>query len=230
MAEVAPDEVLPPNQPRQDQTWLARAPTGRMAYRVSKRALDLAVSAIGLALLSPVFLGIALATLIVDGRPLFYHRRVVGLGGNRFTMVKFRTMREGAEEALLEDSGLYNLYRLQNYKLRVDHRVTWLGRYLRKYSLDELPQLWNILRGEMSLVGPRCVPDFELLEFGDFAPLRQTVLPGLTGLWQVSGRADRTYADRIRLDRDYVLRRSFWLDVSIILRTVPAVARGVGAY
>jgi lipopolysaccharide/colanic/teichoic acid biosynthesis glycosyltransferase len=188
------------------------------------------VSAIGLALLSPLFVGIALAIIILDGRPLFYHRRVVGLGGEPFTMVKFRTMRERAEEMLLEDSGLYNLYRLQNYKLRVDHRVTWLGRHLRKYSLDELPQLWNILRGEMSLVGPRCVPDYELVEFGDFAPLRQTVLPGLTGLWQVSGRADRSYADRIRLDREYVLRSSFWLDVSVILRTVPAVARGVGAY
>jgi exopolysaccharide production protein ExoY len=154
MAEVAPDEVSPPNRRSQDQTWLAPAPTGRRAYRASKRALDLTVSAIGLALLSPLFVGIALAIIILDGRPLFYHRRVVGLGGEPFTMVKFRTMRERAEEMLLEDSGLYNLYRLQNYKLRVDHRVTWLGRHLRKYSLDELPQLWNILRGEMSLTAP----------------------------------------------------------------------------
>jgi lipopolysaccharide/colanic/teichoic acid biosynthesis glycosyltransferase len=232
MAEIAPDDIHPAgaHTHERERTVSARAPLRRAAYLVTKRALDLVVSSSALALLSPLLLIIALAILLLDGRPVLYRREVVGLADRRFSMLKFRTMRPRAEEMLQEDSELYHVYRLQNYKLRADHRVTRLGRFLRKYSLDELPQLWNIIRGEMSLVGPRCVPAFELLEFGDFAPLRQTMLPGLTGLWQVSGRADRAYADRIRLDREYILRSSLWIDVGIILRTLPAMARGVGAY
>ncbi len=232
MAEVAPDDLDAPNtQARGQATRLPAFPTrGRAGYLVGKRALDLLISFIMLLALSPLLLIIGLAITLLDGRPILYRRKVIGLNGRPFTMLKFRTMRAGAEQTLLEDPALFSLYLLQNYKLRADTRVTRLGRILRKYSLDELPQLWNVLRGEMSLVGPRCVPDFELVEFGDFVALRQSMLPGLTGLWQVSGRADRTYADRIRLDREYILCCSLWMDVGILLRTLPAVARGVGAY
>jgi exopolysaccharide production protein ExoY len=232
MAEIAPDELDAPKTQALDQAnrLAALQIRGRTGYLIGKRAVDLVISVTMLLAFFPLLLIIGLAIVVLDGRPVLYRREVIGLYGRPFTMLKFRTMRAGAEQMLLEDPELYNLYLLQNYKLRADTRVTWLGRILRKYSLDELPQLWNILRGEMSLVGPRCVPDFELLEFGDFAALRQSMPPGLTGLWQVSGRADRTYVDRIRLDREYIHRCSFWMDVGIILRTLPAVARGVGAY
>jgi lipopolysaccharide/colanic/teichoic acid biosynthesis glycosyltransferase len=232
MAEIAPDDLDTPNtQALSQASGISALPRrGRAGYLIGKRALDLVISVILLLALSPLLLAIGLTIVLFDGRPVLYRRKVIGLHGRPFTMLKFRTMRPGAEQRLLEDPDLFGLYLLQNYKLRVDTRVTRLGRFLRKYSLDELPQLWNIVRGEMSLVGPRCVPDFELLEFGDFAALRQSMPPGLTGLWQVSGRADRTYVDRIRLDREYILRCSFWMDVGIILRTLPAVARGVGAY
>jgi lipopolysaccharide/colanic/teichoic acid biosynthesis glycosyltransferase len=232
MTEIAPDESPPRGALRREseQSAPVQRPLRRAAYLVVKRACDLIGSAIALALLSPLFLLLALTILLIEGRPVLYRREVVGLDGRRFRMLKFRTMRVRAEEMLQEDSDLYAAYREQNYKLRVDHRVTWLGRFLRKYSLDELPQFWNVLRGQMSLVGPRCVPEVELVEFGEFAALRQTMPPGLTGLWQVSGRADRSYTDRIRLDREYIFRSSFWLDLSILLRTLPAVARGVGAY
>ncbi len=145
-------------------------------------------------------------------------------------MYKFRTMCERAEELLQQDAALMAEYQRQHFKLRSDPRVTRLGQTLRKYSLDELPQLFNILLGQMSLVGPRAVPLIEIEQFGEVAALRAWVRPGLSGLWQVSGRSDTTYAERIRLDRDYVERCSLGLDLRILLRTLPAVARGVGAY
>jgi exopolysaccharide production protein ExoY len=202
----------------------------RRAYLIAKRCIDLVICSVGLLAIAPLFVVIALLIFLLDGRPVFFRREVIGLNGKLFYMLKFRTMSVQAEEMLQADPNMYEAYRRQNYKLRADPRVTRFGQFLRKYSLDELPQLWNILRGEMTLVGPRSVPLSEIGEFGAFAPLRQCVQPGLTGLWQVSGRADTSYADRIRLDREYVLHCSLSRDLLILLRTLPCVIRGVGAY
>jgi lipopolysaccharide/colanic/teichoic acid biosynthesis glycosyltransferase len=229
MAEFAPEDLSSPNmQARSHADRLSALSTrGRTACLVGRHTLNLVISAITLALLSPLLLIIGLAIVLLDGRPVLNRREVIGLCGGPFFILKFRTLRSGAEKMLLEDPDLHGLYRLQNYILRAGARVTWFGRFLREYSLHELPHPWNIIRGEMSLVGPRCAPE---VEFGDFAPLRQTMPPGRARRWQGSGHADRTYADWIRLDREYILRSSFWMDVGVILRTLPAVARGIGAY
>ncbi|HEX8995153.1 MAG TPA: sugar transferase [Ktedonobacterales bacterium] len=199
------------------------------SYFILKRTLDIVVALIALLICAPAMALIALFIWLEDGGPVIFSREVIGQHGRMFKMFKFRTMCAHAEDLLRQDEALLAEYH-QRFKLRQDPRVTRLGRILRKYSLDEAPQLFNILAGQMSLVGPRCVPPVEADLFGEVAEMRVWVKPGLSGLWQVSGRSDTTYAERIRLDRAYVERCSFWLDVSILLRTLPAVARGVGAY
>ena len=202
----------------------------RTSYFIIKRSLDVVVASLALLLCAPLLLLIALLIWLDDGGPVIFTREVVGERGRPFRMLKFRTMCERAEDLLQQDAALQAEYQRQHFKLRSDPRVTRLGRALRKYSLDELPQLLNIFAGQMSLVGPRCVPIVELEQFGEVAEMRTWVKPGLSGLWQVSGRSDTTYAERILLDRAYVESCSLWLDLSILLRTLPAVARGVGAY
>lgn len=208
-------------------TWRQSRPKG---YFILKRALDIVVASLALLLCAPLLLLIALLIWMDDGGPIIFTREVVGEHGRLFKMLKFRTMCERAEDLLQRDEALLAEYQRQHFKLRSDPRVTRLGRILRKYSLDELPQLANVLAGQMSLVGPRCVPTVELELFGDVAEMRAWVRPGLSGLWQVSGRSDTTYAERISLDRAYVESCSIWLDISILLHTLPAVSRGVGAY
>lgn len=200
----------------------------RRAYRVAKRALDVVVALVLLALLSPLFALVA-CLVKLDGGPIIYPRAAIGRGERSFSMLKFRTMRPDADAVLQADPELYAQYQ-QNFKLARDPRVTTVGRWLRRTSIDELPQLWNIVCGEMSLVGPRAVAEDEVPAFGPFFRERQSVLPGLTGLWQISGRARNTYQRRIALDREYVRTCSFWGDIGILLRTVPAVLRGSGAY
>jgi lipopolysaccharide/colanic/teichoic acid biosynthesis glycosyltransferase len=180
--------------------------------------------------LLPVIIGIVLLILLDTAWPVIYKREVIGQHGRLFHMIKFRTMKVGAEQELVSNPDLYKTYQRQNYKLRSDPRVTRIGRILRKYSLDELPQLWNVLRGQMSLVGPRSIPLSELGEFGEFARLRHCIRPGITGLWQVSGRADTSYAQRVQLDYHYVQTCSLRLDLLILFQTPLAVLRGVGAY
>lgn len=200
------------------------------AYFALKRALDLSLAALALIVSTPLLLVIAALIRLEDGGPVLYTRQVIGERGGMFTMFKFRTMCQRAEDLLQQDAALMAEYQRQHFKLRRDPRVTRLGRILRKYSLDELPQFINIVLGQMSLVGPRAVPPVEIEQFGEIAALRSWVKPGLSGLWQVSGRSDTTYAERIRLDCEYVERCSLGLDLRILLRTLPAVARGVGAY
>ena len=207
--------------------WRRTRPT---SYFVLKRALDIAVALLALLLCAPLLLLIAALIWLDDGGPVIFTREVIGQGGRRFKMFKFRTMCERAEDLLLQDEALLAEYQRQHFKLRGDPRVTRLGRTLRKYSLDEAPQLFNVLAGEMSLVGPRCVPPVESELFGEVAELRAWVKPGLSGLWQVSGRSNTTYTERVSLDREYVEQCSLWLDIGILLRTLPAVARGEGAY
>lgn len=196
---------------------------------VLKRALDYSVASVTLLLLSPLLLAIAVAIKLGSPGPVLHRRRVVGQGGQRFHAYKFRTMYVNGDEILQAQPEL--LERLQrDGKLEDDPRITAAGRWLRRTSLDEIPQLINVLRGQMSLVGPRMISEAELQHFGHWRENLSTVKPGLTGLWQVSGRSRLGYDDRVRLDMQYIRGYSIWFDIEILLRTIPAVVRGTGAY
>jgi exopolysaccharide biosynthesis polyprenyl glycosylphosphotransferase len=194
-----------------------------------KRGFDLLVSALVVVLGLPFWLAIAAAIKLDSRGPVFFRDRRVGLDEREFEMIKFRTMYADAPdgqarlEAANEAEGAL-------FKLREDPRVTRVGRFLRRFSLDEVPQVLNVLRREMSLVGPRPLPirDYELLE--PWHRKRYLVLPGMTGLWQIAGRSDLGFDDLVRLDFYYLENWSIWLDISILLRTVPAVIAARGAY
>jgi len=194
-----------------------------------KRAIDLAGAAILIVLLSPLLCLIALLVRVTSPGAAIYRRRVLGLGGAEFDAYKFRTMRRDADRLLEHESELSRRYR-ENMKLRSDPRVTAVGRFLRRLSLDELPQLFNVLRGEMSLVGPRMIVPEEGARYGNALARRLSVRPGITGLWQVSGRQEVDYNTRIALDLEYIDRWSIQLDLQILLRTIPAVLSMRGAY
>jgi lipopolysaccharide/colanic/teichoic acid biosynthesis glycosyltransferase len=195
----------------------------------SKRCLDLAGATLLLVLTSPIVCACLAAVWIESGRPLIHRRRVIRRGGGTFDAFKIRTMVRDADRILSEDASLRSAFSVTN-KLASDPRITRVGRWLRRLSLDELPQLVNVLRGEMSLVGPRMITQAELPEWGASGRLLLSVRPGLTGLWQVSGRQLLSKAERIRLDAEYVRRMSLRLDLMILARTLLAVASGHGAY
>lgn len=153
----------------------------------------------------------------------------MGLNGKQFYALKFRTMVTNGDEILDQSPELKRELEL-NHKLRNDPRVTPIGAFLRKYSLDELPQLFNVLRRDMSLVGPRMIAEEEVSMYNQFAMNLLTVLPGITGLWQVSGRSDISYEERVRLDMYYVRNWSIWLDLQLLFQTIPAVLKARGAY
>ncbi|GAB3262986.1 sugar transferase [Chitinimonas naiadis] len=203
-----------------------------MAGQYGKRVLDV-ISALLLSLvLAPLLLLIAFCLRLQGGSALFAHVRV-GRHGQLFRCYKFRTMLPNAEQRLQELLARDPQARAEwarDFKLKRDPRVTPLGEFLRKSSLDELPQLWNVLCGEMSLVGPRPVVEAELLRYGEQAALYKSVRPGVTGLWQVSGRNDTSYAERVQLDAQYVQNWSFALDLKILWRTVFVVLLRRGAY
>src|SRR5438128_10105509 len=167
----------------------------------------------------PVFLIIALCIHFDDGGDILYFRELVGLRGQRFFALKFRTMLPNADAYLENHPELKRKY-LQNMKLNPDPRVTRVGIFLRKTSLDELPQLFNVLVGQMSLVGPRIIHPSELPRFGKFASKRLSVKPGITGLWQISGRQHISYEERVLLDMRYIDNRSLLVDLTIILKTL----------
>jgi exopolysaccharide biosynthesis polyprenyl glycosylphosphotransferase len=194
-----------------------------------KRAFDLLVSVLVVVIGLPLWIAIALAIKLSSRGPVFFRDRRVGLNEREFEMIKFRTMRAGASE-LQPDLEASNEAEGALFKLRADPRVTRVGAFLRRFSLDEVPQVLNVLRGEMSLVGPRPLPlrDYKLLE--DWHRKRYLVLPGMTGLWQIAGRSDLSFDDLVRLDFYYLENWSIWLDISILLRTIPAVVAGRGAY
>ena len=196
---------------------------------VLKRALDLAGSALLLLLASPVMVVVAVLVKTTSPGPVYYRRRVMGQGGRPFDALKFRTMYTDGDEILARRPDLLEELR-RNGKLKEDPRVTPLGRFLRRFSLDELPQLFNILLGQMSLVGPRMITAEEWPLYGKWQHNLLTVKPGLTGLWQISGRSDISYEDRVRLDMHYIRNYTIWLDLQILFQTVPAVLRGRGAY
>jgi exopolysaccharide biosynthesis polyprenyl glycosylphosphotransferase len=196
---------------------------------ILKRALDYALAVPGLILLSPLLLVIAVAVRRDSPGPAIFRRRVVGSGAREFDAFKFRTMVANGDQVLDKNPQLRQQLASEG-KLKGDPRVTRLGRKLRRFSLDELPQLVNVLRGEMSLVGPRMISPPEMAEYGKWGMNLLTVKPGLTGLWQVSGRADVAYDERVRLDMHYIRNWTIWLDLQLLMRTIPAVLRGKGAY
>ena len=198
---------------------------------VAKQVLDL-VGAFVLLLVSAPFIILPVALLIklTSPGPIFFRQSRSGLNGKPFTMFKFRSMSSDAEQRKLE-LAMLNEMDGPVFKVSNDPRVTWLGRWMRRKSIDELPQLWNVLRGEMSLVGPRPLPVDEVRRFDDLAHRRRlSVKPGLTCLWQVSGRSDvKKFEDWVRLDLDYIDNWTIWLDCKILLRTIPVVLVGTGA-
>jgi len=198
---------------------------------ISKRIVDVLVSAVLLILLAPLLVAIAIAIMLDSpGSPFFFQERA-GLGGKIFRMIKFRTMRVGADAEKAELAHLNHSGDIRLFKIPGDPRITRLGRFLRRWSLDELPQLFNVLIGEMSLIGPRPFFESDFAEYEDHHFRRLDAKPGITGLWQVSGRSELLdFEDVIYLDRQYIEQWSFWLDISILFRTVPAVLRRTGAY
>ncbi|WP_343122154.1 undecaprenyl-phosphate galactose phosphotransferase WbaP [Desulfurobacterium thermolithotrophum] len=199
-----------------------------------KRAFDLLISLMLLPVLIPLILIIAILIKLDSKGPVFFVHERIGENGKTIRVIKFRTMyhdaKERLEKLLKEDEQARKEWET-NFKLKNDPRVTKIGKLLRKTSLDELPQIFNVLKGDMSLVGPRPVVKEEIEKYyGDFAQYYYMVKPGITGLWQVSGRSDTDYDKRVRLDTWYVLNWSLWLDLVILIKTVEAVLKGKGAY
>jgi len=199
-------------------------------YEPAKRAIDLLVSMLALIVLSPLLAICALAICLDSAGPVFFRQDRVGEGGRVFTMLKFRSMRSGADESVHEEyvtSFIRGEGELigdeQRYKLVGDSRITRVGSWLRKTSLDELPQLFNVVRGEMSLVGPRPPISYEVEQYQPSHLRRLAVKPGITGLWQVSGRNTTTFDQMVELDVEYIRRRSVGLDIWIMLKTVPVI-------
>ena len=198
-------------------------------YNTVKRTLDIILSLIGLILLSPVFLIIA-AVIRLDskGKVIFGHERI-GQNMKKIKIYKFRTMYENAEEIFENFTEEQKQEYYINFKLDNDPRITKVGDFLRKTSLDELPQLINILKGDMSIVGPRPIVEKEIEKYNGYASQVFSVLPGLTGYWQAHGRSDTTYDERVQMDMYYLRNRSLALDFKIILKTVVSVIKKEGA-
>jgi lipopolysaccharide/colanic/teichoic acid biosynthesis glycosyltransferase len=206
-------------------------------YERLKRAIDVFGSLLGLVIFFPVFLIAALIVRIDSPGPIVFIQKRVGKDGKVFGMYKLRSMVDEAEEHLKRDPNLLKEYKKGSYKLENDPRITRVGKILRKTSVDEIPQILNILRGEMSLIGPRAFKPDELGEQQRrFPEIKKelatalTVKPGLTGLWQVSGRSEIDFKERVKLDADYARSLSFWEDLKILIRTPFAVIKANGAY
>ncbi|MEW5976917.1 MAG: sugar transferase [Acidobacteriota bacterium] len=204
-----------------------RLKLGEMLF---KTLLEYSITIALLLLIWPVLLLIALLIRLDSQGAIIHRRRVLGVGGKEFDAFKFRTMQVNSNDLLQDCPELAQELR-SNHKLKTDPRITRLGRWLRRYSLDELPQLFNVLLGQMGLVGPRMISPPEAEKYGRHKLNLLTVKPGITGLWQVSGRSDLSYAERVRLDMYYIRNYSVWLDLQILfVQTLPAVFRGRGAY
>jgi lipopolysaccharide/colanic/teichoic acid biosynthesis glycosyltransferase len=198
-------------------------------YERSKRAIDVVAALLSLVLLAPLLL-LIVAGIKVSGRgPILFKQKRLGRGGRLFWCYKFRTMVPDAEAQLARRRDLLAQFH-ENYKIKSDPRITRVGAFLRRTSLDELPQFWNVLRGDMSLIGPRPIVEPELGRYGVHASRLLTVKPGLGGIWQVSGRSDTSYAARVAMDVRYIESRSLGLDLKLLIQTALVVIRGKGAY
>jgi exopolysaccharide biosynthesis polyprenyl glycosylphosphotransferase len=230
------DTALAGEEPEEEPLALVRLPDGPVLssawtswQRIAKRGFDVAAAVTLLIVLAPVMALIALLVRFDSPGPAIFRQTRCGKDGHPFTFLKFRGMVDGAEarqaelEALNEADGPI-------FKIRNDPRTTRVGRFIRRTSLDELPQLWNVLRGEMSLVGPRPPVPAEVARYQPWQRTRLRGVPGITGLWQVSGRSELSFDEMVRLDIKYLEEWSLWLDVQILLRTVLAVLSKQGAY
>lgn len=206
-----------------------------------KRIVDLSFSVIALVITAPFLLAIALCIKLDSVGPVLFKQTRVGKGGREFTCYKFRTMAHNADpeihrryvQSLIrnqpQDGKLVGRKSEQVFKLQKDPRITRVGGFLRRTSLDELPQFFNVVKGEMSVVGPRPPLPYEVQEYQDWHLSRLAVLPGITGLWQVRGRSRVSFDEMVRMDIEYIARQSLWLDLKILLLTIPAVFAGRGA-
>lgn len=198
-------------------------------YLFVKRVTDILGALIGLILLSPIFLIVAIAIKLDSKGPIIFGHTRKGLGGKDIKVYKFRTMYENSKEIFDNFTEEQKQEFYKNFKLDNDPRITKIGNFLRRSSIDELPQLINILNGSMSIVGPRPIVEKEIALYGEYAPKLFSVVPGLTGYWQANGRSDTTYQERIKMDMYYIDNRSLGLDLKIIFKTFSSVAKGEGA-
>jgi exopolysaccharide biosynthesis polyprenyl glycosylphosphotransferase len=199
--------------------------------RRAKRMLDIVVSSIVLLCLSPLFL-VVMALIYIDspGSNVFFKQTRVGKRGRHFTMWKFRSMQPDAEkhkDTLLQHNEMRNGVL---FKIKADPRITRVGKFIRKYSIDELPQLWNVLRGDMSLVGPRPPLPCEVAQYTPYQMQRLEVKPGITCIWQISGRSELPFHTQVELDLHYIATQSFWTDLRLLIKTIPAILKGNGAW
>ena len=201
----------------------------KKVYLAIKRLIDIIGSLIGIILLSPLYIIIAiLIKFDSPGKVVFGHTRK-GKGGKDIKVYKFRTMYSNASEIFESFTPEQKEEYYKNFKLDNDPRVTKLGGFLRKTSLDELPQLFNILKGDMTIIGPRPIVEKEVEKYGEYADKLFSVTPGLTGYWQANGRSDTTYEERVQMDMYYIDNRSLWLDIKIIFKTAISVIKKEGA-
>lgn len=199
-------------------------------YPLAKRTIDISVALTMLVLLSPVLAVVALCIWLTDFGTVIFRQTRVGKDGKEFTFYKFRSMvinADALKDKLLE---LNQHSDDRTFKMKNDPRITWIGRFIRKTSIDELPQLVNILKGEMTLVGPRPAVPREVIQYTPYERHRLDVTPGLTCIWQVSGRSELPFPAQVELDLRYIREQSLWLDISLLFKTVPAVISGKGAY
>lgn len=207
-----------------------------MFYQFAKRIIDTFGSLAGLLILSPLFLITAIAIKLDSPGPIIFAQERVSRGGKSLKLYKFRSMVDNAEDILYSNPALLEEYKSNSYKIKNDPRLTRIGGFLRHSSIDELPQLWNVLKGDMSLVGPRAYRSVELKNQQEVYPETKKyvstllkVKPGITGPWQVGGRSRITFEKRVRMDAEYALKRSLAYDFTVLLKTIPAVIRGEGA-
>ncbi|MCM3663654.1 sugar transferase [Mesobacillus subterraneus] len=225
MAEVANQEVSYLDEKNLDEHISNKKP-----YLISKRLMDIFGALVGIILLSFIFLIVAFFIKIEDPKgPVFFSQKRVGLKGKEFMMFKFRSMVTDAEEKL-KDLLEHNEVSGAMFKMKEDPRVTKIGKFIRKTSIDELPQLFNVLKGEMSLVGPRPPLPREVKEYTDYDKQRLLVIPGCTGLWQVSGRSNIGFKEMVQLDLEYIQKRTFLYDIKIIFKTVKVLLGSKDAY
>jgi lipopolysaccharide/colanic/teichoic acid biosynthesis glycosyltransferase len=238
--DVAIFDTAPPDYRRKHDPLTAvfespvrRLPSHSIAYRIGKRIFDLALTILIAPVAGALMALIAGLIAVTSGGPVFYRQSRIGQHGRKFKIIKFRTMHARSDRLLhkfLESNAEARQEWLRSHKLQRDPRVTAIGRWLRKTSLDELPQILNVLRGEMSFVGPRPIVHIEREKYGDRFGFYSAVVPGITGLWQISGRNDVAYDDRVALDEWYARNWTLRSDLAILCRTPGAVCRGRGAY
>lgn len=198
-------------------------------YKPVKRALDVILASIALVILSPIFLIIALAIKLESKGPVLFKHKRIGKEGKEIYIYKFRSMVDKAEDMIKDFNPEQMKEFKENYKLKNDPRITMIGKFIRKTSLDELPQLLNIIKGELSIIGPRPVVEEELEKYGDYKKKFLSVTPGLTGYWAANGRSNTSYEERMKMELYYVDNMSLKMDLKVLLKTIISVVRKVGA-